>query len=66
MPIPGRTIARALLSYGAYMVDNSGSLEVGAEATLDRGYNAWAAVGIPNGWPGTPSLADSPRRRCRC
>ena len=60
-----KTIARALQKYGAFMVDTAGSLEVRAEATLDRGYNAWAKVGIPNSWPGTPSLADIPWSRMR-
>ncbi|HEX9313103.1 MAG TPA: hypothetical protein VGA30_09850, partial [Actinomycetota bacterium] len=60
-----KTIARALQTYGAYVADNAGSLEVRAEANLDRGYDAWAKVGIPSHWPGTPSLAALPWSKFR-
>jgi hypothetical protein len=60
-----KVIARALQKYGAYMVDNAGSLEVRAEANLDRGYDAWGKLGIPSHWPGTPSLAALPWSRFR-
>jgi hypothetical protein len=46
-----KVIARALQTYGAYVADTSGSLEVRAEANLNRGYDAWAKVGISNGSP---------------
>jgi hypothetical protein len=57
-----KVIARALQTHGAYVADTSGSLEVRAEANLNRGYNAWAKVGISNN---SPSLSYLPWAKFR-
>jgi hypothetical protein len=56
--VPGweKTIARALQTYGAYVVDTGGSLSIRAESNLGRGYNAWALAGVPT----FPSLSGLP------
>ena len=48
LPIPGwqKTIARALQRYGMYLEDTGGSLSFGSENPLNRGYDAWAQVGL--------------------
>jgi hypothetical protein len=58
-----KVVARALQTYGAYVTDVSGSLEVRGEASLDRGYDAWTLVGMPG--PPKPSLVDLPWKRFR-
>jgi hypothetical protein len=50
-------IARALQTYGAYVVDTGGSLSVRAESTTLRGYDAWSRAGVPSR---DPSLSDLP------
>ncbi len=61
-----KVIAKALQTYGAFVVDaGSGSFEVRAETNLDRGYDAWAKVGIPSGWPPSPNLSNIPWERMR-
>ena len=40
-------IAHALQKYGAFLGDTGDSLSFAAEATLDRGYDAWSIVGVP-------------------
>jgi len=42
-----KIIAKALQKYGAYLGDTGDSLSFAAEATLDRGYDAWSIVGVP-------------------
>src|SRR4029077_4858010 len=42
-----KIVAKALQHYGAYLGDTGDSLSFAAEATLDRGYDAWAMVGVP-------------------
>ncbi|MEA2633973.1 MAG: hypothetical protein QOH92_740 [Chloroflexota bacterium] len=42
-----KIVAHALQTYGAYLGDTGDSLSVAAEATLDRGYDAWSMVGVP-------------------
>jgi hypothetical protein len=42
-----KILARALQKYGAYLGDSGDSLSFAAEATLDRGYDAWSLVGVP-------------------
>ena len=42
-----KVLARALQKYGAYLGDTGDSLSFAAEATLDRGYDAWSIVGVP-------------------
>jgi hypothetical protein len=60
-PTYEKTIALALQRYGAYVVDGgSGSFEVRAETSLDRGYDAWGKVGLSSSWPGGPTLNDIP------
>jgi hypothetical protein len=56
-----KIIARAFQVYGAYVGDTGGSLAVRAEATLNRGYDAWSQAGTPSG----PSLATIPWARFR-
>ena len=51
-----KVIARALQQYGAYVGDTGDTLAVRAEATLGRGYDAWALAGVPS----SPSLAAIP------
>jgi hypothetical protein len=51
-----KVIAHALQQYGAYVGDTGDTLAVRAEATLDRGYDAWAFAGVPS----SPSLATIP------
>jgi hypothetical protein len=41
-----KVIAKALQVYGAYIADTSGSLAVRAEGSQNRGYDAWAKVGV--------------------
>jgi hypothetical protein len=50
LPIPGwqKVLARALQTYGAYVVDTGGSLSIRAESNLGRGYDAWAKAGVPD------------------
>jgi len=43
-----KILARALQKYGAYLGDTGDSLSFAAEATLDRGYDAWSIVGVPS------------------
>jgi hypothetical protein len=60
-----KIVAKALQTYGAFVTDAGSSLEVRAESTIDRGYDAWAKVGIPDSWPGGPTLTDLPWDRVR-
>jgi hypothetical protein len=58
-----KVVAKALQTYGAYIADVSGTLELRGEANLDRGYDAWARVGMitsPH-----PSLSNLPWKRFR-
>jgi hypothetical protein len=41
-----KTIARAMQEYGMYLRDQGGSLEIYAENSVSRGYDAWANVGL--------------------
>jgi hypothetical protein len=47
LPIPDwqKTIARALQRYGMYLVDEGGTLSIGAENPINRG-DLWADVGL--------------------
>jgi hypothetical protein len=56
-----KIIARAFQVYGGYVGDTGGSLAVRAEATLNRGYEAWSQAGTPSG----PSLTALPWHRFR-
>jgi hypothetical protein len=56
-----KVLARTLQRYGAYVGDTGGSLAIRAEATLNRGYDAWALAGVPI----SPSLTDIPWGRFR-
>jgi hypothetical protein len=58
-----KVIARALQTYGAFVADVSGTLELRGEANLDRGYDAWARVGMATS--PHPSLSNLPWRRFR-
>jgi hypothetical protein len=58
-----KVVAKALQTYGAYIADVSGSLELRGEANLDRGYDAWAEVGMTT-FP-KPDLANLPWERFR-
>jgi len=40
------TLARALQVYGAYVVDVGEDVALRGEANIDRGYDAWAKVGM--------------------
>ncbi|MDQ3983390.1 MAG: hypothetical protein M3271_11990 [Actinomycetota bacterium] len=44
-----KVVARALQRYGAYLADSSGTLAIRGEADVNRGYNAWAKAGAPEG-----------------
>lgn len=48
LPIPAwqKTIARALQRYGMYLEDGGGTLSFGSENPINRGYDAWAQVGL--------------------
>lgn len=52
-----KLVAKALQTYGGYTADTSGSLEIRAEANLNRGYDAWAKLGIS---ASSPSLSFLP------
>jgi hypothetical protein len=41
-----KTIAKALQTYGAFLVDTGGSLAIRGESNLLRGYDAWANAGV--------------------
>jgi hypothetical protein len=58
-----KIVAHALQTYGAYIADVSGSLELRGEANLDRGYDAWANVGMTT-LP-KPDLSNLPWKRFR-
>ena len=58
-----KVVAKALQTYGAYITDFSGSLELRGEASLDRGYDAWAKVGMTS-LP-KPSLSNLPWKKFR-
>jgi hypothetical protein len=48
MPAWMKVVAKALQTYGAYVVDTGGSLSIRAESNVGRGYDAWAKVGVPS------------------
>jgi hypothetical protein len=48
MPSWMKVVAKALQTYGAYVVDTGGSLSIRAESNVGRGYDAWAKVGVPD------------------
>ena len=56
-----KVVARALQRYGAYLVDSGGTVAIRGEADVNRGYDAWAKAGAPQG----ASLADIPWARMR-
>jgi hypothetical protein len=56
MPSWMKVVAKALQTYGAYVVDTGGSLSIRAESNLGRGYDAWALAGVPS----FPSLSGLP------
>lgn len=56
-----RIVAHALQTYGAYVGDTGGTLGFVAEASLDRGYDAWSLAGVA----GRASLANLPWNRFR-
>ncbi|MDQ4124103.1 MAG: hypothetical protein M3134_00690 [Actinomycetota bacterium] len=56
-----KTVARALQRYGAYLGDTGGTVAIRGEADVNRGYNAWAMAGAPEG----ASLSDLPWGRMR-
>jgi hypothetical protein len=58
-----KVVARALQTYGAYVADIGGTLEIGAEASLLRGYDAWAKTGMTTS--PAPSLRSLPWSRFR-
>jgi hypothetical protein len=58
-----KVVARALQTYGAFVTDVSGTLELRGEATLDRGYDGWALVGMSTA--PHPSLRNLPWKRFR-
>src|SRR6185503_15879848 len=58
-----KVVAKALQTYGAYIGDVSGSLELRGEANLDRGYDAWAKVGMTTS--PKPDLSNLPWKRFR-
>jgi hypothetical protein len=41
-----KTIAKALQTYGAFLVDTGGSLSIRGESNLLRGYDAWSLAGV--------------------
>lgn len=41
-----KTIAKALQTYGAFLVDTGGTLSIRGESNLLRGYDAWALAGV--------------------
>jgi len=43
-----KVIAHALQTYGAYVGDSGGTLSFAGEPNLDRGYDAWGLIGVPN------------------
>jgi hypothetical protein len=51
-----KVIATALQQYGAYVGDTGDIPAIRAEATIDRGYDAWALAGVPR----SPTLAALP------
>jgi hypothetical protein len=51
-----KVVAHALQTYGAYLGDTGGTLGFVAEASLERGYDAWSLVGVPR----VASLANLP------
>ena len=42
-----KIVAKAAQEYGAYLNNTGSNLNFNAEATLNRGYDAWASVGVP-------------------
>jgi hypothetical protein len=58
-----KMVAKALQTYGAYIADVSGSLELRGEANVNRGYDAWAKVGMTT-LP-KPDLSNLPWKRFR-
>jgi hypothetical protein len=57
-----KVVARALQTYGAFVADTSGSLEIRAEANLNRGYDAWGKVAVSGN---SPSLSFLPWAKFR-
>jgi hypothetical protein len=45
-----------LQTYGAYVGDSGGTLSFAGEPNLDRGYDAWGLIGVPN----PPNLSNLP------
>jgi hypothetical protein len=51
-----KVIAHALQTYGVYVGDSGGTLSFAGEPNLDRGYDAWGLIGVPN----PPNLSSLP------
>jgi hypothetical protein len=65
-PAYEKIVAKALQTYGAYVSNaGSGSFETRAETNLDRGYDAWAKVGVTSSFPGGPTLGAIPWSKMR-
>jgi hypothetical protein len=58
-----KVVARALQTYGAYVADLDANLTLRGEPNLDRGYDAWAKVGMTT--KPHPSLSNLPWKRFR-
>jgi hypothetical protein len=56
-----KTIAKALQTYGAYVVDTSGALALYAVTDMNQGNTSWSAVGMTK----APSLSNLPWSRFR-
>jgi hypothetical protein len=53
-----KVVAHALQTYGAYVADLDANVTLRGEPNLDRGYDAWAKVGMPS--ETHPRLTDLP------
>lgn len=60
-PVWEKIIAKALQTYGAYIVDTGGALAVRGVTDQNQGGNQWASVRVPKGG----NISDIPWRRLR-